>query len=389
MQPLTQPSAYQPSSSLFSQSYGEARAKFLDAATEAGARPLSFRNPHAAGPAGEPLFLDAVWFGPTDAPTVLVNTSGTHGAEGYAGSAAQLAWMKDGGHRALPAGVAVLLVHAVNPFGFAWGLRGTENNVDLNRNFIDFQQSAPENALYAQLHELLCPSVLDKASLNRLMREGGRLIAKHGQWALEDAISRGQYTHPDGYHFGGAAPEWSNLTLRRLFGETLSSAKRIGLIDWHSGPTGDGELIHLCFSEPGEQSFNRLAQWWGQETLDPDQVNEKWGSKRPTRRGILLWGLQQMVGPETEVIGGVIEFRSAQPKSDATQALRTTMLERWLRFEGGLSAPEAPRLLMEIREDYAPRRRSWQDKVVANALATYEQTLAGLAAWQNEPDMER
>ena len=44
---------------------------------------------------------------------------------------------------------------------------------------------------------------------------------------------------------------------------------------------------------------------------------------------------------------------------------------------------------MEIREDYAPQRRSWQDKVIANALATYEQTLAGLAAWQNEPDMER
>src|SRR3546814_19582745 len=88
--------------------------------------------------------LDTAWFGPEDASCVLLNTCGTHGAEGYPGSAAQLAWMTTCGPMDLPADTAVLLIHAVNPYGFDWGLRGTENNVHLNRTFIYNSMHHPE-----------------------------------------------------------------------------------------------------------------------------------------------------------------------------------------------------------------------------------------------------
>ena len=40
---------------------------------------------------------------------------------------------------------AVLLVHAINPHGFAWSRRVTQENVDLNRNFlVDFTAPAGE-----------------------------------------------------------------------------------------------------------------------------------------------------------------------------------------------------------------------------------------------------
>ena len=119
----------------FSETYSEACSRFLEAAEAAGAEIQSHENPFAVGPDGGALHLDTAWFGPRDAGTVLLNTCGTHGAEGFAGSAAQLAWMSTCGPLDLPRGVAALFVHAVNPYGFAWGLRGTENNVDLNRNF--------------------------------------------------------------------------------------------------------------------------------------------------------------------------------------------------------------------------------------------------------------
>ena len=368
----------------FSESYAEARARFIDAARGAGAHLQAYENPHGKGPGGEVLTLDTAWFGPEDASCVLLNTCGTHGTEGYPGSAAQLAWMTTCGPMDLPADTAVLLVHAVNPYGFAWGLRGTENNVDLNRNFLDHSLLHPENELYEEIHKFLCPKSLDDGSIHKMLAAGARFVEHHGQWALEDAMSRGQYTHPDGYHYGGLKAEWSNLTMREIVKTKLSRAARIGFIDWHSGPAGDGELIHLCFSDPDSAQFARAAHWWGEEALDPAVVNSKWGSKRPTRRGIMFWGIEQQLRPHSQFAGAVIEFRSAQLKATPAKAIRASLLERWLRFEGGFDAPEARQYLAEIREDYAPHRRSWQINVIRNALECYRTTLIGLGEWNHE-----
>lgn len=371
-------------SDYFSDSYGEARRRFLAAASEAGARVESYENGNARGPGGTRLFMDTAWFGPANAETVLLNVSGTHGAEGYGGSAAQTAWIREMGPAALPQGVALLMVHAVNPFGFAWGLRGTENNVDLNRNFLDHTKPHPENPLYGEIHRILCPDSMSEEAVQKMLSAGARFVEKYGQWALEDAISRGQYTHPDGYHFGGTAPEWSNVTLSGIVARDLAHAHRVGFVDWHSGPVGDGELIYLCYSEPGSEGFQRAAQWWGREALDPKTVEAMWGSKRPTRRGTMFHGIEEMLAPHARFSGAVIEFRSAQPKNNAAKAMRVPMLERWLRFIGGFDAPEAARYFEEIREDYAPRRQSWRENVIANGLACYERTLDGLAGWSRE-----
>ncbi|MBI1263021.1 MAG: DUF2817 domain-containing protein [Rhizobiales bacterium] len=371
-------------SAYFSETYAQARAQFVAAAQEAGGQMGSYAHPTAKGPDGEPLFMDTAWFGPDDAESVLLNTCGAHGAEGFGGSAAQLAWIRENGPKTLPAGVAVLLVHAVNPFGFAWTLRGTENNVDLNRNFLDHRVPHPENELYDEIHTILCPARLDKAAIDKMLKGGANFVARHGQWALEDAISRGQYTHPDGYHFGGTEPEWSNLTLRLIIKRHLGQARRVGFIDWHSGPAGNGELIHLCFSNPKGPEFARAARWWGDDALDPKTVEAMWGSRRPSRRGIMFWGVESELLGRARVTGAVIEFRSARPKTSAADALRVSMLERWLRFEGGLDAPEAAAYQEEIREDYAPRRAAWQENVIENALTCYEQTLLGMANWGRE-----
>ena len=368
----------------FPETYAEARERFLDAARATGARISTHENPHAQGPGGQRLFTDTAWHGPEDAETVLLNVCGTHGAEGYGGSAAMNAWMREAGPARLPQGVALLMVHAVNPFGFAWGLRGTENNVDLNRNFLDHSKPHPENPLYEELHEILCPNSLDEKAMQKMLAAGARFVERHGQWALEDAISRGQYTHPDGYHFGGTAPEWSNLIMREIVSRELAHARKVGFIDWHSGPTGDGELIYLCYSEPGSAGLRRAAGWWGKEALDPKTVDAMWGSKRPTRRGTMFWGIEDMLSPHAEFAGAAIEFRSARVKNNAAKAMRVPMLERWLRFIGGFDAPEAPGYFEEIREDYAPRRKSWQENVIANALSCYERTLRGLEDWNRE-----
>ncbi|MGB3811420.1 MAG: M14 family metallopeptidase [Parvibaculum sp.] len=368
----------------FSETYDEARSRFLEAATQAGARIQTYENPLAKGPGGATLCLDTAWFGPADATSVLLNTCGTHGAEGFAGSAAQLAWMTTCGPMDLPRDTAALLVHAVNPFGFAWGLRGTENNVDINRNFLDHSAEHPDNPLYDELHRFLCPKTLDEPAMHRMLAAGARFVELHGQWALEDAMSRGQYTHPDGYHYGGLAPEWSNTIMSQIVASELSQAARVGFIDWHSGPAGDGELIHLCFSNPASAEFARAAHWWGREALDPATVNAMWGSKRPSRRGIMFWGLEAQLASHARFAGAVIEFRSALHKPSPAKAIRASLLERWLRFESGFDAPDTQQYFEEIREDYAPRRKSWHDNVIRNALECYRTTLIGMGEWGRE-----
>ena len=39
--------------------------------------------------------------------------------------------------------------------GFAHALWFTEENVDLNRNFVDFSQPLPQNPRYAEVHALI------------------------------------------------------------------------------------------------------------------------------------------------------------------------------------------------------------------------------------------
>ena len=79
--------------------------------------------------------------------------AGTHGVEGHCGSGAQVAWLQQGGPARLPPRTGALLIHAINPHGFAWGRRVNEDNIDLNRNFVDHSQPHPANADYEALRE--------------------------------------------------------------------------------------------------------------------------------------------------------------------------------------------------------------------------------------------
>src|SRR5690606_23379879 len=103
---------------------------------------------------------DIARIGPADAERVLLLVSGTHGVEGYCGSGCQLALLDLGVFDRLPEGTAVVLVHAINPYGFAWRQRLTEGHVDLNRNFVDFAKPLPENPDYNVLDPYLIPAEL-------------------------------------------------------------------------------------------------------------------------------------------------------------------------------------------------------------------------------------
>lgn len=140
--------------------------------------------------------------------------------------------------------------------GFAHLSRTTENNVDLNRNFIDHGQPHPANPDYAILHPQLLREDWSSAAVAAAQQAMEDFTARHGEDRLYDTLARGQYSHPDGLNYGGTAREWSNLTLERIVRDHLAGARKVALIDWHTGIGGYGEPFFLCFNEEGGPCTN-------------------------------------------------------------------------------------------------------------------------------------
>jgi hypothetical protein len=263
----------------FAASYAEARAKFLDAAA---GLPLQSHPEPLRGLELETLAMDVVRLGADDADRVLILSSGCHGVEGYCGSGAQGALLRDDAFKAhaRDAGVALVFIHALNPWGFSYGRRVTHEGVDLNRNFIDFRRPPPRNAGYDELASLLLPANWPPSGGNELQLMS--YAAAHGMAALQEAVSGGQYEHPHGVFFGGHGPTWSQVTLRLVLRQHAVACDRLGWIDLHSGlgESGVGERIYAGRDDPAAQA--RAKAWWGQRrwrsAARPTTPASRWNS---------------------------------------------------------------------------------------------------------------
>lgn len=359
----------------FAPDYPGARARFLAAAARAGARVDVFVNDVATGPGGGSLSTDVAVLGPADAPAALMLVSGTHGPEGFVGSAAQVALLDAIAAGAPVPPVRIVLVHAINAYGFAHLTRTTENNVDLNRNFIDWSAGAPANPAYAELHAALCPSVWTPEALAAADAARIAWVERNGQDAFVDMTSRGQYTHADGMNYGGSGPEWSNRTLEAIVRRHLSTVERIALIDWHTALGERGQPFFLCFNEPGGPGWKRACAWWGSEHVETR--GGFGGAARPKYTGLLFHGVQRYAA-QADVTGAVIEFGTVC-MDDARRALQADL---WLRFgDGATTDPRRAALREQVREAFSPQSLAWQRSVLGHAIGIQHATLAGLADW--------
>jgi hypothetical protein len=81
--------------------------------------------------------------------------------------------------------------------------RFNEDNVDLNRNFVDHSQNYPDNAGYEALAAVIAPRDYSEESIQRSKATLLRYAEQYGMSAVQKAVTKGQYTHADGIHFGG------------------------------------------------------------------------------------------------------------------------------------------------------------------------------------------
>ncbi|GAB4217333.1 MAG: hypothetical protein OHK0013_44730 [Sandaracinaceae bacterium] len=338
---------------LFSSSYPEARARFVEAAS---------KHPHFVE--GGALAIDAEhtidWAltGDPDAEDLLVYTSGLHGIEGYAGGAVMLRLLGLGEPR------AVLWMHALNPWGMDRFRRVNENNVDLNRNFLpDGASYAADDAAYAALDPLLNPKRPPGPDL--FLVGAAYHLARHGMSSLRNAVARGQYSFPEGIFYGGRTREATTREVLGFLPAKVKGKRRVVHIDLHTarGPRGD-YVAFLEGADPtakqrAEPIFGSRLRAWTAGTADGYDM-----------RGGMLPELQRRA-PGVRYDAITLEFGTATDLA-IVRALRA---ENQLHFHGGGrdgGDPDHP-ARRAMRNAFFPDDPRWRASVVSHAVPLHRQ----------------
>jgi hypothetical protein len=297
--------------------------------------------------------------------------SGTHGVEGYCGSACQLALLNGGLVRTAPPNTAFLLVHALNPYGFAYDRRVNEDNVDLNRNVID-HDNPPPNDNYPEIHPALVPADWEgdaRAAADTALMQ---IAATRGMRYLQEAVTSGQWTHPDGLFYGGTKPVWSHRVLREVAGAFLPGRERVAYIDLHTGlgERAAGEPIFRGGRDSG--AYDRASSWYGAAL---SRAEDGTSSSTEIRGNSANLVADVLCGGE-ELTAITLEFGTL-PGLEVLNSLRA---DNWLNLQSEVRDDVRVAIKQQIREAFCPPEDDWREGVLARADVVFRQALAGLAA---------
>ena len=274
------------------------------------------------------------------------------------GSGVQVFALHDasGATRRAARGVAVLYVHALNPYGFSHLRRMTHENVDLNRNFHDFaaaaagQRGLPRAAPAAAARRMAADAANDAGH----RRTGSRSTA---QAAYQAAISGGQYEFPRWPVLRRHARRpGATARCARCCARTAGAPRRIAWIDLHTGlgPSGVGERIFA-----GRDDAARVARaraWWDGGGRTPVTSIYDGSSTSALLTG-LMWSRVYDECPQAEYTGIALEYGTV-PMLEVLQALRA---DHWLhqhpeRRAGTGRADQAA----DAARPSTPTRREWK-----------------------------
>ncbi|HSM95428.1 MAG TPA: DUF2817 domain-containing protein [Rhizomicrobium sp.] len=353
----------------FPHDYREARHAFIAAAEAADLGVTSRLHPTEKGADGKPLFLDTTVIGARDAKTALLLISGTHGVEGYFGSGVQTGLLREGLAKRALKGAKIVLLHALNPFGFSWDRRVNEDNADINRNFADFG-NPPHNAAYDELADAIKLSDLTRETMKAANAKLRAYSDRHGSFKLQQAISTGQYRHADGIYFGGARESWSQAMLKDVFREELKGVKTLVAIDFHTGLGEHGAAEMITEDLPGSDAYRRAKSMWG-ASLQSSEAGE---SVSPPLQGTVDKAVARwMRGKELTFAALEVGTRSTR---DVFNALRR---DNWIHLNARPNDPEWAQVKREIRDAFYPDTADWKRMVRGHATKAVDAALSAIA----------
>jgi hypothetical protein len=355
----------------FSADYFTARERFRTAARARGFRLTSYPL-SPAEPWDHELTTDAAFGGSNQPARVAVVSSGLHGVEGFLGSALQLALLEgDPDLWQPPAGVALVLLHALNPFGFARLRRVNEDSVDLNRNFLTAANNETPayqgcHSLYPQLDPLLNPRhpprwyrpFLPYALLALLRYRGS------DRTALRQAIAGGQYEFPKGLFFGGRGPSRTQQLLRQHLPDWIGGAKQILHLDVHTGLGPWGRLQLLLDASVSLERRQWLVERFGADVVSLPATAAAPAGDYYTAQGE-IGGFCQRLFPDRLYDPICAEFGTYS----AVKVLGALRAENQAHHWGHPDAAATRRARERLREVFAPADPGWRRDTVAQGIA--------------------
>lgn len=358
---MSDPSIY------FPHSYDQARRGFqLQVSRSKPIHHLQYQHPQQ-GPLGEPLAIDAAWYGSSKARRLLLIISGTHGLEGLLGSAIQQRLVEQHTHK-LPTDTAVVFLHMLNPWGAAHGRRQNEDNIDLNRNFVNFSHVLPKNTHYTKLHSTLSqlePFINDQRN-PALKQHINNFINDYGERAYHCALFQGQYQHSDGIGFGGNSASWSNQQLHALLTTHFPNLEKLVTIDIHSGLGDFGQGLLLCSSSSCSGEYSLAKRYFGNTVQavksDPALPYDVCGD--------VLSAISALY-PDSDNIPLALEFGTY----DVQTLMQLQIDDRWVHHND--DAPNTVRSLIKqsLWDFFYPDSADWQQQVLAQGEHVYRQAL--------------
>lgn len=336
--------------------YSAQRARFLAAVARLDGHVTHYPHP-LSGPKGEALSTDVAVIGDPAAENLLLIVSGTHGVEGYYGSDSQIAWLDGLDAATLPAGVALVMVHLINPWGAAHLRRVNEDNADLNRNFIDFAAGAPDNAAYPDLHAVYTCKDLDGAARQQA---DALLQAKREAlgWAgVKRIVEAGQYQFADGIFFGGQQASWSHQTLKTIISRHLAQAKRIISFDLHTGAGAYGHPMLMAIAERDYPALEQARAIFGEwlTVLITGAGRDSETGVTATATGYLSQFMLDHL-PETQLLQLVVECGTL----DGEEMHRRLRDDHWLHLYGDPASDRGQQIKQDLYDGFYPYDPDWQ-----------------------------
>ncbi|MBM7094806.1 DUF2817 domain-containing protein [Bacillus sp. H-16] len=294
---------------------------------------------------------------------LLIITAGEHGIEGFTGSAVLQLFIEEYLPVINPETTGLRLVHAVNPWGMRHFRRVTENNVDLNRNYIkDWGKvTGTVNEEFARQKSVFVPSEpigdlpIHKEELSFRLKEA---YTTEELEKLKDTPS-GQYKCETGIFYGGKDWDEPAEKLKNRYLNWMKNYEHPVHMDIHSGG-GPKDELSLIFTEADSRSESTL-----QEELSYDHV-----MKAPEVDGDSNLFLQKAVQeeyPDKKALVCLFEFGTiGESLDDLIFCTRTMINENQLYFKGAAKKEDRKEIQRDFARLFYPRKKEWCEQVIEN-----------------------
>jgi hypothetical protein len=258
------------------------------------------------------------------------------------------------------------LIHALNPYGYAWRRRWNEDGVDLNRNFLlEGQSYSGAPPLYATVDDFVNPRT-PPSRLEPFLFGLLGVLAKKGIDALKHAVPVGQYAYPQGLFFGGHGPSTTQMILRTHLPRWVAGMKEVTHIDFHTGLGPWGRYQLLIEGLSAQDAGPRLISRFGNQSIAPDSFE---GSNFQSSGGLGPWCEALLPDCQydflTAEFGTYSNLRVLQVLRDENRA------HCWGRNGGNYEWAKA-RLL----ECFAPASKAWRKQCLEQGLMICRQACA-------------